>query len=148
MEAKSEITKVMPNGANILPSIPERKKRGTKLATIIRVEFKIGIRTSLEASKTTVRTFFCSSLGFCLFSRKRLNTFSTSTIASSTKEPIAMAIPPKLIVLMVSPKAFRVRIATITESGMVINEITVVRIFIRNKSSTIITKIPPSYKDF
>ena len=49
---------------------------------------------------------------------------------------------------MVSPKAFRVRIATITESGMVINEITVVRIFIRNKSSTIITKIPPSYKDF
>ena len=31
---------------------------------------------------------------------------------------------------------------------MVINEITVVRIFIRNKSSTIITKIPPSYKDF
>ena len=86
----------MPNGANILPSIPERKKRGTKLATIIRVEFKIGIRTSLEASKTTVRTFFCSSLGFCLFSRKRLNTFSTSTIASSTKEPIAMAIPPRL----------------------------------------------------
>ena len=148
MEAKSEITKVMPNGANILPSIPERKKRGTKLATIIRVEFKIGIRTSLEASKTTVRTFFCSSLVFCLFSRKRLNTFSTSTIASSTKEPIAMAIPPRLIVLMVSPKAFRVRIATITESGMVINEITVVRIFIRNKSSTIITKIPPSYKDF
>ena len=59
-----------------------------------------------------------------------------------------MAIPPKLIVLMVSPKVFKVRIATITESGMVINEITVVRIFIRNKSSTIITKIPPSYKDF
>ena len=54
----------MPNGANILPSIPERKKRGTKLATIIRVEFKIGIRTSLEASKTTVRTFFLFLFSF------------------------------------------------------------------------------------
>ena len=142
------MTKVIPSGANILPSIPERKKRGTKLATIISVEFKIGIRTSLEASNTTVMTLFCSSLGFCLFSFRRLNTFSTSTIALSTNEPIAMAIPPRLIVLMVSPSTFRVRMATITASGMVISEIMVVRTFIRKRSSTITTKIPPSYRDF
>ena len=41
---------VMPRGFSILPSIPDRKKSGRKLATIMRVEFSIGILTSLEAS--------------------------------------------------------------------------------------------------
>ena len=43
----------IPSGTSILPSIPERKKSGTKLTMIIRVEFNIGSRTSLDASKIT-----------------------------------------------------------------------------------------------
>ena len=40
MEAKSEITKVMPNGANILPSIPERKKMLAKKQEALRLSIK------------------------------------------------------------------------------------------------------------
>ena len=95
-----------------------------------------------------VNTVFCSSFGFCLFSRSRLNTFSTSTIASSTKEPIAIAIPPKLMVLIVNPMNLRESMAKTNESGIVTSEITVVRAFIKKITNMITTKIPPSYKDF
>ena len=37
------------------------------------------------------------------FSFKRLKTFSTSIIASSTNDPIAIVIPPRVIVLIVIP---------------------------------------------
>ncbi|MPM76425.1 hypothetical protein SDC9_123423 [bioreactor metagenome] len=112
------------------------------------VELRIGIRTSFDASNTTVITVFCSSIGFCLFSRNLLKTFSTSTMASSTSEPIAIAIPPKLIVLMVSPISLSAKIDATNERGIVTNEITVVRTFIRNIKSTMTTNIPPSYSDF
>ena len=138
----------MPSGASIRPSIPERKNSGTKLATMISVEFKMGIRTSFEASKTTDITVLRSASGLFLFSRSRLNTFSTSTIASSTSEPMAIAIPPKLIVLIVSPIHLRASIEVTNASGIVTNDITVVRTFIKKIKSTITTKIPPSYNDF
>ena len=65
-------------------------------------------------------------------------------MASSTNEPIAMAIPPRLIVLIVSPKIFKVRMDTTRASGIVTKEISVVRTFIRKRNSTMTTKIPPS----
>ncbi|OAV63902.1 hypothetical protein Barb4_04613 [Bacteroidales bacterium Barb4] len=49
VEANNATIKAIPSGASILPSIPERKNSGTKLTTIISVEFSIGIRTSREA---------------------------------------------------------------------------------------------------
>ena len=67
------------------------------------VELSIGIRTSLDASKITSIGRLRSFSGNRRFSRNRLYTFSTSTIASSTREPIAIAIPPRLIVFIVSP---------------------------------------------
>ena len=88
-----------------------------------------------------------SPSGISRFCRNRLNTFSTSTIESSTSEPMAMAIPPRLIVLMVSPIQRMARSDATIESGMETNEITVVRQFIRNMNSTMITKIAPSIKD-
>ena len=88
-----------------------------------------------------------SSSGISRFCRNRLNTFSTSTIESSTSEPMAMAIPPRLIVLMVSPIQRMARSDATIESGMETSEITVVRQFIRNMNSTMITKIAPSIKD-
>ena len=74
--------------------------------------------------------FLCSE-GKCRFSRNRLNTFSTSTMASSTSEPIAMAIPPRLIVFMVSPINLRVSTDITNDKGMVTSEISVVLTFIR-----------------
>ena len=140
--------KAMPSGTSMRPSIPERKKRGTKLTTMINVEFKIGIRTSLEALNTTWMTERRSFSGRRRFSRRRLYTFSTSTMASSTSEPMAMAIPPKLMVLIVSPMKCRVRMDTSSESGRVTSEIIVVRTLARNRNKTMTTKIPPSKRDF
>ena len=51
-DAKATI-KAMPKGTSMRPSMPERKNSGMKLAMIIRVELRIGMRTSLEASNTT-----------------------------------------------------------------------------------------------
>ena len=65
-------------------------------------------------------------------------------MASSTSEPMAMAIPPILMVLIVRPNAFSVNIETRSESGMVTSEINVVLTFIRKKNSTIITNNAPS----
>ena len=137
--------KAMPRGTSMRPSIPERKKRGTKLTTMINVEFKIGIRTSLEALNTTWMT---ERRSFSGRRRRRLYTFSTSTMASSTSEPMAMAIPPRLMVLIVSPMKCRVRMDTSSESGRVTSEIIVVRTLARNRNKTMTTKIPPSKRDF
>ena len=61
VDAHREVMNAIPSGTSILPSIPERKKSGTKLTIIIRVELRIGIRTSFEASKTTfIVDFLCS----------------------------------------------------------------------------------------
>jgi len=103
VEANSATMKAIPSGTSIRPSIPLRKNSGTKLTTMISVELRIGIRTSFEALNTTSSVLRRSASAFRRFSRSRLYTFSTSTMASSTSEPMAMAIPPRLIVLIVSP---------------------------------------------
>ena len=47
-------------------------------------------------------------------------------IASSTIEPIAIVIPPRLIVFIVKPKALRAIIATRSERGIATKDISVV----------------------
>src|SRR5574344_1242814 len=148
VDAHKATIKAIPSGISILPSIPDKKNNGTKLTMIINVEFNIGIRTSFDASKTTLITDFLSSGIFVLFSRKFLYTFSTSTIASSTKDPIAIASPPKLIVFIVRPMNFNVKIDANKDNVIVIKDIVVVLIFIKKKKSTITTKMVPSYNDF
>ena len=49
--------------------------------------------------------------------RRRLTTFSTPTMASSTSSPTAMARPPSVIVLMVSPIAANKMPAVAKDSG-------------------------------
>ena len=146
VEANRATTKAIPSGISILPSMPERKNKGRKQATMINVEFRIGIRTSFEPSKTISMVGRRSVAGLNRFSRKRLYTFSTSTIASSTNEPIAIAKPPKLIVLIVNPKACITRIAINIDKGRATREMIVVRKFIRKKNNTTITKTAPSSK--
>ena len=111
---------------------------------MIRVELRIGIRTSLEALNTTSTTGSRLSGGKALFSRRCFQTFSTSTIASSTREPMAMAMPPRLMVLRLSPNASSTSIVTSSDSGRVIREMTVVRKLARKTKSTMTTKMAPS----
>ena len=80
-------------------------------------------------------------------SRNRLYTFSTSTMASSTSDPMAIAMPPRLMVLMVYPIRLRTSTDIITDKGRGNQEISVVRIFIRKKNSTTITNSAPSSSD-
>ena len=60
---------------------------------------------------------------------------------------MAMAKPPRLIVLMVSPNALSVRIAATNAKGMVTSEMMVVRTFMRNTKSTMTTKMAPSMRE-
>ena len=136
--------KAMPSGTSRRPSMPERKNSGTKLTMIISVELNIGMRTSRDASNTTLLTSGLSPSGSRRRSLRRLKTFSTSTIASSTSEPIAIAMPPRLMVFIVSPMAWSVSIVTTSDRGMVTRDIIVVLTFMRKRNSTMMTKNPPS----
>jgi hypothetical protein len=60
-------------------------------------------RTSWEARAMMASAGAGSALA--RFSRRRRNTFSTPTTASSTSSPMAIASPPSVIVLMVSPNS-------------------------------------------
>ena len=55
-----------------------------------------------------------------------------------------MASPPKLIVLIVKPRPWRVNMATNRDRGRATSEMIVVRTFIRKKKSTTTTKMAPS----
>ena len=107
-------------------------------------ELKIGILTSDEELYTTSITEARLSAGRSLFCRNLLYTFSTSTIASSTSEPIAIAMPPRLIVLMVYPKKWSEITVIIIDNGRATSDIIVVRMFIKKKNKIITTKTAPS----
>lgn len=69
-------------------------------------------------------------------------------MASSTSEPMAMAIPPRLIVLMVNPNPFSVRMAVSSDSGRATSEMRVTRPFMRKKKSTTTTNRAPSHSEW
>ena len=94
-------------------------------------------RTSMLASATT-----CSvgrGRSAARFSRIRRRMFSTPTTASSTSSPIAIARPPKVMVLMESPAIQNTMAVTNTDIGIATSEIIVVRTSIRNRNSTMPT---------
>ena len=124
------------------PSKPLMEKSGRNTSTTIKDAKMIEFLISLEASNTTCnvgRGFF-----LCLFSRKRLNTFSTSTIASSTSSPIATASPPSVIVLMLIPNHLKIINVTTKERGIATSVIAVVLKLSKNKKRIIATRMDPS----
>ena len=64
-----------------------------------------------------------SASGLARFSRSRRTTFSTSMIASSTSAPMAIAMPPSVIVLMFAPNARSARTAAASDSGIAVSVI-------------------------
>ena len=60
--------------------------------------------------------------GFCRFSFRRRKMFSTSTTASSTSSPMAIARPPSVMVLIDRPKALKTSTVIRIEIGMAVSE--------------------------
>ncbi len=83
--------------------MPERKNRGAKTSTMISVANTTEPRISFDAASTTSKMGRRSASGSSAFSRSRRCTFSTSTIASSTSSPMAIANPPSVMVLIDAP---------------------------------------------
>ena len=67
-------------------------------------------------------------------------------MASSTSEPTAMAIPPKLMVLMVMPNALRVMMVASSDRGMASSEMRVVRKLPRKRKRMMTTSTLPSMR--
>ena len=84
-------------------------------------------RTSAEADTTTSNTL--RGEPSARFSRNLRKMFSTSTTASSTSSPMAMASPPKVIVLIEKPSSQNTTAVARIETGIAVSEIRVVRAF-------------------
>ena len=78
------------------------------------------------------------------FSRNRRNTFSTSTIASSTTIPMATASPPRVMEFTLMSKPKNTSIVMPKDIGMAVSVMRVVRKFSRNRNRMIVTMIAPS----
>ena len=94
-------------------------------------------RTSADAAAITASAVW--GLPVSRFCRSRRKTFSTSTTASSTSSPMAMAIPPSVMVLIDRPKYLNTRIVIVMAIGIAVIEMKVVRQFNRNMNRTIET---------
>ena len=70
--------------------------------------------------------------------------FSTSTMASSTSSPTAIAMPPSVIVLMVMLKALKTIAVTRTDKGMAVSVMKLVRRFQRKRNRMSSTHMVPS----
>ena len=57
---------------------------------------------------------------------------------------MATARPPRVIVLIETPKALKMRNVMMNESGIAVSVMAVVRKFSRNRKSTMITRMAPS----
>ena len=62
-EANNETMKAIPSGASNLPSMPERKNKGTKATMMINVALIMDVLISTDASKITSVLFFLSETG-------------------------------------------------------------------------------------
>ena len=136
-------------GVKSRPSMPSRPNSGIKTKITSTVAYRIELRTSLEAVAMMWSVVQASGLLFAAgtaapLSLKRRQTFSTSTIASSTTMPMATASPPSVIEFTLTPKALKVKIVTAKDSGIAISVMKVVRRFSRKRNRMIATMIAPS----
>ena len=89
-EARIEVMYATPSGEKIFPSMPLKANRGRNTRMTMMVAKTMELRTSLEASKITVMTGRGAELAILAYAAKDV---STSTMASSTSSPMAIARP-------------------------------------------------------
>ena len=91
-------------------AVPWRRKTGTKTMQMAIVESSVGTRISnppsMIAGSNSLPSARCRS------------TFSSTTVALSTRMPTARANPPSVIVLSVCPKQYITKMPATIESGM------------------------------
>src|ERR1700722_15872700 len=102
---------------------PERKKIGTKTMQMQRVETKAG--TAIWAAPFRMHSSIVPPSAMLRW------IFSISTVASSTRIPTAKAIPPKVMILIVSPRALSTTIEQRIERGIDTQIIKVLRQLLR-----------------
>src|SRR5258708_8059685 len=107
------------NGVNRNLGMPDKPKIGTNTIQITSVETRAGNAIWAAPSRIASRVGFFSPIWRW--------TFSIVTVASSTSRPTASAKPPRLIVLMVWPKALKTAIEAKMDNGIEIAMITVLR---------------------
>src|SRR5439155_325860 len=98
-------------------------------------------RISRDAARTT-SSGGCGAERFA-FLRSRRHTFSTSTMASSTTSPTAIARPPSVMPLMEAPIATSTPMAVIRDNGIAVRLMTASRLDPRNATSTMSTRMDP-----
>src|SRR5690606_31565206 len=93
------------------PMMPGQRPRGTKAATVVRVEMMMGKAISpIPCLEAWILDIPSSSI--------RRYTFSTTTIPLSTNIPRPMIRPKRIMVFMVYPRPFKIINAMNMESGM------------------------------
>ncbi len=122
------------------PAIPPKKATGMKT--------ELKTRTmATSAPETSCIAVFAASRGFMPLEIKR-ETFSRTTIASSTTIPMTRVIAKSVSVLSEKLKTQRPAIVPIKETGTDIIGMSVARQFCRNKKMTIKTRRPASKSVF
>src|SRR5580704_9948539 len=107
------------NGVNRYLATPDKPKIGTNTIQITSVETSAGNAIWAAPSRIASRVGFCSPMWRW--------TFSIVTVASSTSRPTASANPPRLMMLMVWPRALRTAMEAKMDNGIEIAMITVLR---------------------
>ena len=141
-EAMSDMRYAAPSDASNRPSTPGIKNTGRKTMATRTVAYTIEFLTSLDALNMTLVAG--SFLSPALHSRKRRNTFSTSTMASSISSPIATANPPSVMTFTENPVKRNTIAVTRMLSGRAVSVMMVVRTFIRKRIRMITTRMVPS----
>ena len=132
----TEIAMVSANWLYSRPVTPGRKATGTNTASSTAVVAMIGPVTSRIAATTAATGDNpCSSCR---------STFSTTTMASSTTNPIASTMPSMLTVLSEKPRASITASVAISETGMAMAGMTVLRQLCRNRNTTAMTSASAS----
>ena len=111
---------VIENCAYRRPVVPGKKATGTNTATSTRPVAITAPKTSRIASEAACRALFL----YCWMWR---SIFSITTIASSTTMPVARMIPKSVRVLMEKPISFTNANAPMSETGIVIAGMMVLR---------------------
>ena len=112
--------------------VPGKKATGTNTATSTMPMTTTAPKTSRMASRAARWALFFSS-------RMCRSMFSITTIASSTTMPVASTIPNSVSVLIENPNSFTNANVPMSETGMVMAGMTVLRQFCRNRNITRMT---------
>src|SRR6266436_1655713 len=128
----TEKAMVSANCRNRIPVVPGKSATGTNTAT----------STNEVATTAPATSFIATEAALCgsvMPSTMCRSTFSITTIASSTTNPVASVMPNSVNVLIENPKALmNIKVPT-SDTGIVIAGINVLRQSCKNKKMTAIT---------